>query len=118
MPDYKNGLIYKIYNPDIPEQAYYGSTAHHTPKKRYSRAKIFEKEKPLTRFGDIFTTDNHQFVIIEKYPCECKEELLQREQYYLDNYPDAINLKRAYGRKLYNNKISQKKNKYVLFFEF
>ena len=105
MPDYKNGLIYKIWNPDIPEQAYYGSTAHNVPKKRYSRAKIF-------------TTDNHQFVIIEKYPCECKEELLQREQYYLDNYPDAINLKRAYGRKLYNNKISQKKNKYVLFFEF
>ncbi len=111
MPDYQNAIIYKIWNPDIPEQAYYGSTAHHTPRKRYSRAKMYEKENPLRRFGNIFTTDNHRFEIIEKYPCNCKTDLNRREQYYIDNYPDAVNKNRAHGQKT-------KKNKFVLFFDF
>ena len=55
MPDFKNGIIYKIWNPDIPEQAYYGSTAHKYHRKRYSRAKAYERTNPLKRFGNIFT---------------------------------------------------------------
>ena len=113
MPDYQNAIIYKIWNPDIPEQAYYGSTAHHTPRKRYSRAKMYEKEYPQVRFGDIFTTDNHRFEIIEKYPCECRRDLIKREQHYIENYPDAVNKNRAYGQKR-----KTKKNKYMVYFGF
>jgi hypothetical protein len=110
MPDYQNSVIYKIWNPDIPEQAYYGSTAHKYPRKRYSRAKCYERENPERRFGKIFTTDNHRFEIIEKYPCSCRKHLNMREQYYIKNYPDAINKNWAYGQKC-------KVNKYVLFFD-
>lgn len=113
MPDYQNALIYKIWNPDIPEQAYYGSTAHKYPRKRYSRAKMYEKEYPGRRFGNIFTTDNHRFEIIEKYPCTCRQELALREQHYIETYPDAVNVKWAVGRK----RDKKKKNKYMLYFD-
>ena len=95
MPDFKNGIIYKIWNPDIPEQAYYGSTAHKYYRKRYSRAKAYERTNPLKRFGNIFTTDNHIFSIIEKYPCSNDYELKYREQHYISNYPDSINIKNS-----------------------
>lgn len=109
MPNYeKYSLIYKIWNPDIPEQAYYGSTAHRWPRKRYSRAKIHEKEKPLNRFGKIFTTDNHRFEIIERYPCTCRDDLVKREQHYIENYPDSVNKQRAYAKNIPRSKYKKK----------
>jgi hypothetical protein len=77
---YQRGKIYKLVNDEMG-LTYYGSTCNelrkrfHTHKSETNRSsskKLFEK-------GEV------QIILVEKYPCNDKMELLKRERYYIEN---------------------------------
>jgi len=86
MPNYKNGKIYKIVCNTTGE-TYYGSTTqplwkrmgHHRCKTNSANSK------------QIIERGNYDYVLVEEYPCDNKEQLHKRERYYIENN-ECINI--------------------------
>ena len=99
MPDYKNGKIYRIVC-NITGEMYYGSTCksslcyrkaeHNSHVKRYDENKTPNK---CASYAIIKRGDWDMF-LVEKCPCDSKDELRMRERYYIENH-DCINKHRA-----------------------
>lgn len=109
---YKNGKIYKITSNQT-EKWYIGSST----QKLYDRIanhranyKLWQNNPDKYDFVtsyDIIKYDDHKIELIEEYPCNTKQELRQRENYYLALYKNiCVNKIRAYQskeeKKLYN----------------
>ena len=86
MPDYSNGKIYKVINTQH-EIIYIGSTVQ-TLSCRFSKH---------THKGN-----GNKIVLIEKFPCSCKEELLKKEQEIIEQNDNLLNKYRAYNSEEYN----------------
>ncbi len=94
MTNYNNGKIYKIIS-NLTEQVYIGSTVlslakrkanHKYNYKRYQEGKCnYTTSFELIKLGDI------DIILIEKYCCLNKEELLKRERYFIENSKNCIN---------------------------
>jgi len=89
MVNYKNGKIYKIL--DLTNDNFYiGSTTkeylsqrlekHRTSYKYYLKG---NKHKYSTSF-DILTNEDYKILLVENFSCVSKDELRQREQYWID----------------------------------
>tara|TARA_R110000803_G_C11842563_1_gene304795 strand:- start:2 stop:610 length:609 start_codon:yes stop_codon:yes gene_type:complete len=84
MSKYKNGKIYKLVN-DTLELTYYGSTIS-TTNKRLQGHRAFSKNINKNHTSkQLFTQGEVKIYIVENYPCNSKEELLQRERFYIEN---------------------------------
>ena len=100
MPDYQLGKIYKI-ECNVTGKVYIGSTCeptlarrlagHITNYKRYLNG----KSNYVTSFK-IFENGDYCIVLLEKYPCDTKDELLARERYYTNNI-DCVNKIKGQG---------------------
>ena len=93
MPNYQNGKIYKIFNYDN-DDVYYGSTIE-TLSRRMSKhranLKSYKQGKyHYTTSFKILEVPSATIELVEYCPCNTKEELLQREQYYIKNN-DCVN---------------------------
>ena len=85
MVNYKNGIIYRIYD-NTNGDVYYGSTANvlrWRMGKHKSGAKI---EKDKCKSKSIILNDDYVYSEVEKYPCNSKKELEIRERYYIENF--------------------------------
>lgn len=93
MSDYSKGKIYLIYIPGLEEYGYVGSTI--VPiNERLSIHKCSAKSEGKYKFAScVLFTDDNQVCIkeLEAYPCENKQQLLEREKYWLSQYPEAVN---------------------------
>ena len=86
MPDYSTGKIYKIINPQN-EVVYIGSTI----------------QKLSSRFAKHTHKGNgNRIILLEHYPCSCKEELCMKEQEVIEQYDNLLNQYRAYNSSEYN----------------
>lgn len=90
MVNYQLGKIYKLISPS--GLIYVGSTCetlsnrlsgHKSSYKRYDADKRKHKITSFILLDEDF--DNIDIVLIEKYPCNSKEELHARERYYIDS---------------------------------
>jgi hypothetical protein len=97
MNKYNNFVIYKIYQPEIPDIIYIGSTTNFSQRKSNHKKnchnKVSKKYKtPLYQYirgcGGV---EKFQFEIIEKYPCKTKEEGLQKEKELIEFYKAKLN---------------------------
>jgi hypothetical protein len=77
MPDYSKGKIYKLCGAG---KIYIGSTIQHLSKRHWSH-----KCAKINTVHEIIADPNNQITLIELYPCSCKEELLARERYHIEN---------------------------------
>ena len=86
MPDYSQSKIYKIYSDDT-DLIYYGSTVQPLSKRLYSHKTKCNSNKYRSCSCKIIfeQSDNVKIVLVESYPCKTKEELYQRELYYIQN---------------------------------
>ena len=84
MPDYNNGKIYKIINPQN-EIIYIGSTA---------QEKLCDRFKTHTHKGN-----GNKIILIEEYPCSSKEQLCMKEQEVIEQYDNLLNKYRAFNLK-------------------
>jgi len=93
MADYQNGKVYLIFIDGMREQGYVGSTiiplsdrlrAHRTSANSNSQYKFA---------SCVFFQEGNDVKIelLEAYPCNSKQELLIRERYWFEQYPDRIN---------------------------
>lgn len=90
MIDYILGKIYKI-QCNQTKKMYIGSTCEYFLEKRllghktiYQRYKENKTKNYLTSF-EILENNNYEIILMEKYPCTNKNELHQRERYYIEN---------------------------------
>ena len=90
MRDYKDGKIYKIVC-DNTGLTYYGSTCEKRLSRRLSKHRsnysdyLKNQENNFCTSFKILEGDNYKIVLVENYPCKSKEELLQRERFYIEN---------------------------------
>jgi hypothetical protein len=87
---YQEGKIYKIICDDF-DKIYIGSTV----QKLYVR---FARHKELdTAAKELFKYPNVRIELIERFPCNSKDELRIREQYHInENKDQCINIFYAY----------------------
>jgi len=109
MVNYQNGKNYKIID-NTNDNIYIGSTCeklcrrlqkHKASYKCYLNPNI---KQGYMRSFDILKNNDYKIILIEDYPCEKKEQLLSREQYWIDKL-DCINHNNA---KHDSKKYSQK----------
>ena len=85
MVNYKNGIIYRIYD-NTNGDVYYGSTAN-VLRYRMGKHKSEAKEyKSKCKSKSIILNDDYVYSEVEKYPCNSKKELHTRERYYIENF--------------------------------
>ena len=89
MPNYQNGKIYRI-ECNITGETYYGSTTNKYLSNRKSQHKADVKgydegNRGKTKSYDIIKRGNWSIVLVEKCPCESKDELYARESFYIHN---------------------------------
>jgi len=114
------GTIYKL-TCDDPELVYYGSTIK-TLNKRFSGHK-YDWKKFYGKNSSCVLFDMGNVKIHEIEKVEDKEKLLEREDYYISNFP-CVNKKKSFGfdKKIFwkeyyekhQEKIKQKKHNYYL----
>lgn len=86
MPNYENSKIYKLVNTTT-KQIYIGSTTrnlslrYNEHKSKYTTGKT-QKEVSYKLFNE---TDKVIIELIENVNCKDKKELLEREQYHINN---------------------------------
>ena len=92
--DYSSGKIYLIHIPGLEECGYVGSTIL-TLKERLRVHKYSAKSGAKYKFASaaLFEVEENspEIKCLEEFPCETKEQLLERERYWLNKYPDAVN---------------------------
>tara|TARA_R110002020_G_scaffold475682_1_gene711690 strand:+ start:287 stop:850 length:564 start_codon:yes stop_codon:yes gene_type:complete len=94
MSDYQQGKIYKISCKETGE-IYIGSTV-----QIFNRRINNHLAKSNTCVSKhIIERDNYEFELIEDYPCNTRRELHAREQYWIDNTENTINIHREYESK-------------------
>jgi hypothetical protein len=88
MVNYELGKIYKIVC-NITGKAYIGSTCEQTLAKRLTkhvrnyRSYLKGKYHYVTSFK-ILENEDYDIILLENYPCNCKDELCARERYHQD----------------------------------
>ena len=91
---YKNGKIYKIVS-NVNDDVYYGSTTERTLARRLVEHRAAYKRYLAGKRGYITSfklleTNDYDIVLVEKMNCDSKEELHQRERFYIENN-DCVN---------------------------
>lgn len=102
--DYSNGKIYKIVSK-YTEKIYIGSTIQplkYRLTSHKSAYKHYKKTGDTTRYCHSFKIlcyDYLEIKLLEEYPCDSKEELVEREQYYIEkNRKLCVNGVNSIGR--------------------
>lgn len=102
MCDYQNGRIYKIVNDIKPNELYCGSTVAPLCVRLGRHRSDSKVEKNQSRRFYQFVRELggwHLFriVLVENYPCNNKEELHAREEYWRKGLKATLNTYRPHG---------------------
>ncbi len=122
MIDYQNAKIYKIID-NTNGNVYIGSTCkklcQRITQHRADYKKFLNKKHSFMTSFDIIKNNNYDIVLIEKCPCNDKEELHKKERFYIENM-DCINIcipgrskqeSSKATREKHSEKIKQRKGK-------
>tara|TARA_R110000851_G_scaffold72361_1_gene160368 strand:+ start:176 stop:847 length:672 start_codon:yes stop_codon:yes gene_type:complete len=93
MPNYNNAKIYKLVNT-VDAEIYVGSTCG-TLKLRKSGHKSMSVRKPNRRVYEHLNRvgwNNVRIILIESFSCNNKDELLRREQHFIDELNPSLNI--------------------------
>jgi hypothetical protein len=115
MPDYQNSRIYKIVNLETNE-CYIGSTTLALSQRLAQHVRSYKcwlngKGGYMTSFK-IIEQDDYDIVLIEKFPCNNKEELHARESHYCQSQGLFIKIGRIEYDKQYNVDHKDRKKEY------
>lgn len=92
MVNFGNSKIYKIVN-DVDDEIYIGSTTM-TLSKRMSchrdKCKINGNRKIYSHMNSV-GINHFRVILLEKFPCESKDELLRKEDEYIQLHKPTLN---------------------------
>ena len=97
MNNYRNFVIYKIYQIDCPEICYIGSTNNFSSRKsnhkKNCKNKVSKKYKyPLYKYiRALGGMEKFDMIIYENYPCNTRDEGLLKEQEIIDLLQPKLN---------------------------
>ena len=96
MPDYSNSKVYKLIN-SVDSKIYIGSTTQ-SLCKRLAKHKSDAKKNPqfVHKHFNTIGWDTVRIILIETVECSNKEQLMMREQYYIDLLKPSLNRRSAY----------------------
>jgi len=97
MPNYKNGRIYKIVN-DVDDKIYVGSTTLSLCRRMTNHRCDAKKGKTFKLYQHVrdIGIGHFRIVLIEKYPCDDREELRKREEHFIRQLNPQLNTFKAY----------------------
>jgi len=95
MSRYKKGKVYQLIFEGLQER-YIGSTCQPL-KDRLSQHKSKGVNPKVQDLINTVGKQNVKIRLIESYPCGSKDELLQREQYWVDKLEPRLNVNKAYS---------------------
>lgn len=102
MPEnkYQRGKIYKIISNNT-ENVYVGSTCEpYLCNRLYGHKSCYKhwlkEQKNYVSSFELVKFDDAVIVLLESYPCNSKDELRAREQYWIESIPNCINNRVAY----------------------
>ena len=89
MVNYANGKLYRIVC-NVTGEHYYGSTCQDTVAQRLTGHVRHFKSWIITGNGfytsfPIIKRGNYSIILVETFPCKSKNELSQRERFYIEN---------------------------------
>lgn len=86
MDKYQKSKIYKLYNDNIPNKVYYGSTTQLLSKRLYQhKISLKGQTKKLCSSSILFEKEGTKIILVENFKCNNKEELRKRERWYIEN---------------------------------
>ena len=96
MPNYANSKVYKLIS-SVDKKIYIGSTTQ-LLSSRLAKHKDDAKKKPrpVHKHFNTIGWDKVRIVLIETVTCINREQLLQREQHYIDLLKPSLNKQAAY----------------------
>jgi len=94
--NYQNGKIYKIINLEN-KIVYIGSTA---------QEKLCDRFKTHKHRGG-----GNKIILLEDCPCSCKDQLVKKEQEYIEQHSELLNKFRAFNSTEYNKEYTKKRAK-------
>ena len=100
MPDYQLSKVYKLIN-DINDKIYIGSSTYPYLSERLNvhnqmcKNITGRRNSILYNFMREIGKEHFKIELIEKYPCENRKQLVEREQYFLDLLKPELNEFRA-----------------------
>lgn len=87
MPNYQKAKVYRLVSNESDE-VYYGSTtstlAQRLAEHKYS---FRNRTRPQCSSRHVAKYNDVRIILVEDFPCDRKEQLFAREQYYIDNNP-------------------------------
>ncbi len=96
MVNYQLGKIYKVVSP-FSDYFYVGSSCEKYLTKRFNKHKWNyghwvdgKKYQTYVSVFEVLQFDKCNIILLENCPCNTKEELRAREQYYIDKYKDLV----------------------------
>ena len=100
MNRYNNGKIYKLVN-SVNDKIYIGSTAMPLTKRLSCHKKDARKNPEQRVYKELNTVGwvNVRIIQIEEFKCETKNELITKEQYYIDLLKPELNKASAIGNR-------------------
>lgn len=84
MVNYQNGKIYRISAGDL---TYYGSTTQKLCVRMGRHRDQYRQGTGCSSTMVLQQDPQAKIILVETYPCNTKEELTAREQYWIDNNP-------------------------------
>jgi len=115
MPDYQQGKIYLIWSPTSMD-IYIGSTV----RPLWDRMSKHKNKNDIITSKAIIELGNAEIELIEAYPCNSKQELEQRERWYIENALYCINkvipgrTKKEYHQQRYKDYYEHNKTRICL----
>lgn len=82
--NYQNGKIYKIVSSQT-DKIYFGSTTVGL-SNRMSKHRYNAKQNHNISSKEILQYNDARIVLVENYPCNNREELVSREQHYIEQH--------------------------------
>ena len=122
MPDYNNGKIYKIIS-NKTNDIYIGSTTGALSRVLVNHRhgyKLYKQNKGI--YWDsiaILKHDTDQYyyskiILIETFPCKSRDELLAREQYWIEQLPCINRWSAKETKPIKNKKIAIRKSQKII----
>ncbi len=91
MPNYQNGKIYKLCT-DLSDKVYVGSTCLRLSQRKASHKGTSKRSNSrVYQYINSIGWQNVRIVLLEKYPCNDKDELRSREEYYRKQLNAVLN---------------------------
>ena len=100
------GKIYKLVN-NLDSSIYIGSTKSSLSRRFYKHKQSAKQEPTRNVYAHLVPIgwNNVRIILIENYVCQSNEELVAREQYFIDLLNPSLNKIASFGQKCEHDRI-------------